>query len=269
MKDFSDSAVCSCGLGSLEPFKETAESWTSDDFATETVDDIGETTYEERTYYEKVGQEEEEIIVGSHEEKIGTKKVKVGSHREKVGTRRVKKAGFFSAIARIFGGGYTTEDVYETVDDYKEEDVYKTVLEYKTIMRDVFEEKTEQIEKFSVSTALIQQALIAKMRRNLDEGTESALGFAEEQVDAMKTQFSRIFAELDEVIAAKYTELEKCSIDESEKRETLQKNQDILNWMKTAQTTALKCTLMHNGRRENDGIRGKYHKAAEAACSEC
>ena len=211
--------------------RETAESWTSDDFATETVDDIGETTYEERTYYEKVGQEEEEIIVGSHEEKIGTRKVKVGSHREKVGTRRVRNPE--KRWWKFFTPSYIEENVYETVDDYKEEDVFKTVLEYKTIMRDVFEEKTEQIEKFSVSTALIQQALIAKMRRNLDEGTESALGFAEEQVDAMKTQFSRIFAELDKVIAAKYTELEKCSIDESEKRETLQKNQDILNWIET------------------------------------
>lgn len=219
--------------GALKTMRETAESWTSDDFATETVEDIGETTYEERTYYEKVGQEEEEIVVGSHEEKIGTRKVKVGSHREKVGTRRVKKSGFFSAIARLFGGGYTTEDVYETVDDYKDEDVFKTVLEYKTVMRDVFEEKTEQIEKFSVSTALIQQALIAKMRRNLDEGTESALGFAEEQVEAMKAQFSRIFTELDEIIASKYAELEKCATDESEKRETLQKNKDILEWIET------------------------------------
>ena len=143
----------------------------------------------------------------------------------------MKKSGFFAAIARIFGGGYTTEDVYETVDDYKDEDVYKTVLEYKTIMRDVFEKKTEQIEKFSVSTALIQQALIAKMRRNLDEGTESALGFAEEQVEAMKAQFSRIFAELDKIIEAKYTELEKCATDEAEKRETLQINRDLLNWI--------------------------------------
>lgn len=219
--------------GALKTMRETAESWTSDDFATETVEDIGETTYEERTYYEKVGQEEEEIVVGSHEEKIGTRKVKVGSHREKVGTRRVKKSGFFSAIARLFGGGYTTEDVYETVDDYKDEDVFKTVLEYKTIMRDVFEEKTEQIEKFSVSTAQIQQALIAKMRRNLDEGTESALGFAEEQVEAMKAQFYRIFTELDEIIASKYAELVKCATDESEKRETLQKNKDILEWIET------------------------------------
>lgn len=217
--------------GALKTMRETAESWTSDDFATETVDDIGETTYEERTYYEKVGQEEEEIIVGSHEEKIGTRKVKVGSHREKVGTRRVRNPE--KRWWKFFTPSYIEENVYETVDDYKEEDVFKTVLEYKTIMRDVFEEKTEQIEKFSVSTALIQQALIAKMRRNLDEGTESALGFAEEQVGAMKTQFSGIFAELDEIIAEKYAELEKCSTDESEKRETLQKNQDILNWIET------------------------------------
>ena len=219
--------------GALNTMRETAESWTTDDFASETVEDIGETTYEERTYYEKVGQEEEEIVVGSHEEKVGTRKVKVGSHREKVGTRRVKKSGFFAKIARIFGGGYEEEDVYETVDDYKDEDVYKTVLEYKTIMRDVFEEKTEHIEKFSVSTALIQQALISKMRRNLDEGTESALGFAEEQVEAMKAQFSRIFTELDEIIASKYAELEKCATDESEKRETLQKNKGILKWIET------------------------------------
>ena len=217
--------------GALKTMRENAEEWTTDDFATETVDDIGETSYEERTYYEKVGQEAEEIVVGSHEEKIGTKKVKVGSHREKVGTRKVKKSGFFAGIARLFGGGYTTEDVYETVDDYKDEDVYKTVLEYKTIMRDVFEEKKETIEKFSVSTALIQQALIAKMRRNLDEGTESALGFASEQVDCMKEQFSRIFAELDTLIASKYEELEKCATDQDEKEAVLESNKKLLAWI--------------------------------------
>lgn len=212
--------------GALKTMRETAESWTSDDFATETVEDIGETTYEERTYYEKVGQEEEEIVVGSHEEKIGTKRVKVGQERVKVGSRSISK------WYNPFSWG-KTEAVYDYVDKYEDQDVYKTVLEYKTILRDVFEERTEFIEKFNVSTALIQQALIAKMRRNLDEGTESALGFAEEQVEAMKVQFSRIFAELDEIIEAKYAELEKCATDESEKRETLQKNQDILDWIET------------------------------------
>lgn len=217
--------------GTLNSMREIAESWTTDEFASETIEDIGETTYEEKTYYEKVGQEEDEIVVGSHKEKIGTRKVKVGSHKEIIGTRRVRNPN--KRWWKIFTPKYINEDVYETVDDYEDEDVYETVLEYKTIMRDVFEERTEQIEKFSVSVALIQQALIAKMRRNLDDGTDKALGFAVEQIEAMKAQFSRIFTELDEMISSKYAELEKCAADESEKRETLQKNKDILKWIET------------------------------------
>ncbi len=215
--------------GALNTMRETAEAWTSDDFAAETVEDIGETTYEERTYYEKVGQEKEEIVVGSHEEKIGTRQVKVGSHKKKVGTRKVKNPA--KRWWKIFTPKFIDEDVYETVDDYKEEDVYKTVLEYKTIMRDVFEERTEKIKKFSVLTNLIQTALMAKMRRNLDEGIESALTYAGEQVEGMKAQFSRIFTELDNIIAAKYDELERCATDEAEKNARLKENQDILQWI--------------------------------------
>ena len=53
--------------GVLTTMRETAESWTTDAFATETVDDVGETSYEERTYYEKVGQEEERVVSGQTE----------------------------------------------------------------------------------------------------------------------------------------------------------------------------------------------------------
>jgi hypothetical protein len=134
---------------------------------------------------------------------------------------------------KIFTPKYIDEDVYETVDDYKDEDVYKTVLEYTTIMRDVFEEKTEKIEKFSVSTALIQQGLIAKMNRNLDEGIEGALEYASEQVKKMKEQFSRSFDELDRIIAEKYEELEKCASDQSEREERLKENQKLLQWIET------------------------------------
>lgn len=217
--------------GALATMRETAESWTSDAFASETVDDVGETTYEERTYYEKVGQEEEQVVSGSHEEKIGTRKVKTGSHREKVGTRKVANPN--KRWWKIFTPRYITEDVYETVDDYKDEDVFKTVLEYKTVMRDVFEEKKERIEKFSVATAVIQQGLIAKMNQNLDEGIEKALGYAAEQVEAMKEQFSRSFDELDRLIADKYTELEQCATDQREKEQRLQENQALLRWIET------------------------------------
>lgn len=215
--------------GALKTMRENAESWTSDDFATETVDDIGETTYEEKVYYEKVGQEAEEVVAGSREEKVGTKKVKCGSHKEHVGTRKVQNPA--KRWWKIFTPRYVDEDVYETVDDYKDEDIYKTVLEYKTIMRDVFEEKIEKVEKFSVSTLLIQKALIAKMRRNLDEGTENALEFAAAQVEHMKNQFSQIFAELDKTISSKYDELEQCATDQTAKEAKLQENQKILEWI--------------------------------------
>lgn len=217
--------------GVLTTMRETAESWTTDAFAAETVDDVGETTYEERTYYEKVGQKEERVVSGSHEEKVGTRKVKVGSHREKVGTRKVANPN--KRWWKIFTPKYVEEDVYETVDDYKNEAVYKTVLEYTTVMRDVFEEKKERIEKFSVKTALIQQGLIAKMSRSLDEGIESALGYAEKQVNAMKSQFSQIFDELDKIIADKYAELEKCATDQHEKEQRLKENQEVLQWIET------------------------------------
>lgn len=210
--------------GALKSMRDTAESWTTDAFAAETVEDIGETTYESKTYYEKVGQEEEEIVVGSHEEKVGTKRVKVGRERVKVGTR--SKAKWYNPFS-----WFKTEDVYDYIDKYEDQDVYKTVLDYKKVWRDVFEERTETIEKFSVSTALIQKALIAKMRLNLDDGTKNALSFATDQVNKMKSQFSRIFAELDKLIAAKYDELDACASDQAEKSANLAATQKLLNWI--------------------------------------
>lgn len=215
--------------GALKTMRENAESWTSADFAVETVNDIGETTYEVKVYYEKVGQEEEEVVAGSHEEKIGTKKVKCGSHSEQVGTRTIQNPE--KRWWKFFSPSYIEEDVYETVDDYKDEDVYKTVLEYKTVMRDVFEEKTEQIEKFSVSVSLIQKTLLAKMRRNLDEGIAGALGFAQAQIKSMKLQFSHMFTELDNIIKEKYDELERCATDQTEKEAKLQENEKLLSWI--------------------------------------
>lgn len=217
--------------GALKTMREDAEAWTSDEFAAETVQDIGEITYEEKTTWEKVGQEEEEVVVGSHEELVGTRKVKTGSHQEKIGTKTVKNPK--KRWWRFFTPAYIEEDVYETVDDYTDEDVYKTVLDYKKIMRDVFEEKTEKLEKFTLTTALLQTALMSKMRQNLANGVKGALDYAAEEVENVKTQFSKIFAELDRVIAEKYSELEKCATDQSIKEAELQKNKGILEWLET------------------------------------
>ena len=215
--------------GALNGMRENAAAWCSDDFATETIDDVGEVTYEEKIYYEKVGQEEEQVIDGTEKVKIGTKKVKVGSHREKTGTRTVRNPD--KKWWKIFTPKYIEEDVYETVDDYKDEDIYETVVKYKTVMKDIYEEHREQIENFSVETRVIQSGLISKLRRNLDEGIEDALSYAEDQIDTMKRQFTVIFDELDALIQEKYTELEMCATDQKTKEAELEKNKKLLEWI--------------------------------------
>lgn len=220
--------------GALNSMKENAQAWCSDDFATETIDDVGETTYEEKIYYEKVGQEEEQVIAGTEKVKVGTKKVKVGSHREKVGTKKIEKSGgFFAKIFRRIRGesDYTYEDVYENVDDYKDEDVYDTVVKYQTVMKDIFEERREQIENFSVKTYDISAGLLMKIQRNLDDGIADALEYAETQINNMKEQFFDLFDELDVLIQDKYTELEQCAADQQSKVEALEKNKALLGWI--------------------------------------
>lgn len=215
--------------GALNGMKENVAAWCSDDFATETIDDVGEVTYEEKVYYEKIGQEEEQVVDGTEKVKIGTKKVKVGSHKEKTDTRTVRNPE--KRWWKIFTPKYIEEDVYEIVDDYEDEDVYETVVKYKTVMRDIYEEHRELIENFSIETSVIQSGLISKLRRNLDEGIEDALNYAEEQVETMKEQFTVIFDELDVLIQEKYTELEKCATDQKTKEAELEKNKKLLAWI--------------------------------------
>jgi predicted choloylglycine hydrolase len=204
-----------------------------------TVDEIGETTYELKTTYEKVGTEEEEVWVGSHQEKIGTKKVWVGSHQEKIGTRQVVNPE--KRWWKIFTPRFVDEDIFETVNEYKDEDVYQTVNDYKTVIRDVFEERTETVKKYRASTVKIQQELVSRMRRNLDDGITDALQFAEKQVQHMKKEFSAIFAVLDGLIASKYEELENYARDQSKSEARLAENQKILEWIeeKTAEIEAI------------------------------
>lgn len=215
--------------GALKNMQEAVVAWSSDEFAAEAVEDFGETTYETKTWHEKVGEKAEEVIVGSHEEKVGTRKVKVGSHREKSGIRKVKnpKKKWWS----FWRDKYIEEDVYVTVDDYKDEDVYKTVLDYQTVMRDVYEQRSERIEKFSMATSKIQKALVSKFRLNIDDGVENALQYAREQIDKMKNQFMIMFDELDKLIAQKYSELEACSKDQERKQQELEHNRRILAWI--------------------------------------
>lgn len=215
--------------GELSKMQETVRALGATDAVNSTVDDLGEVTYEEKRYWEKVGEKEEEVLVGTHKEKVGTRQVKVGSHREKVGERRVRNPR--KRWWKFWESKYDYEDVYKTIDDYKEEDVYEEVKDYETQIKDVFEERVEKTEKFSIERGKIQLELSQKLRRSLDEGIQSALGYAAEQVNSLKEQFSKQFDELDKAIQEKYAELEKCADDQARSQKELEENQRILDWM--------------------------------------
>ena len=215
--------------GALNNMKTSVEEWHKDDFVDEEVEDLGNTTYEEKIYYEKVGEKEEEVADGTEKVKVGTEKVKVGSHQEKVGTRSVRNPE--KRWWKFWKPKYIDEDVYEDVDDYEDRDVYETVIKWKTIKKDIFEERRERIEHFSVEVNVIQVGLVSKFRRNLDEGIDKAKEYAQDQVMEMKCQFKQMFDELDELIKEKYTELEQCAKESETKEMELEKNKNLCNWI--------------------------------------
>jgi hypothetical protein len=202
--------------GALKSMSDNADEWTSEEFASETVACHGQTTVEERTYYEKVGERAERVVVGSHQKQVGTRKVAAGTETVRNPEKRWWK--FFTPK-------------YVTRTKYVNEPVYETVLDYETVLRDVFEERKEQIEKFSVDTAILHSMLIAKLRANLDEGIDSTVQLVGQQIETLKKQFAQSFEVLDAMIAEKYAELEACAKDESESQARLQENQGILEWL--------------------------------------
>ena len=219
--------------GILSNMKENASRWCSDEFADETIDEIGETTYEEKVYYEKTGQKEEEVFDRFEKVKVGTHKVKSGQHKEKTGTRTVKnpeRKGVFGFF-KFWEPKFIEEDVYEMVDDYKDEDIFETRAKYKKVMKDIYEERVEKIEKFSVDLVTIQSGLISNLKRNMDDGINEAIKFANAQVIDMKEQFTKLFDKLDEMIKEKYIELEVFASDQKTKEKELEENRKLLSWI--------------------------------------
>ena len=217
----------------LQTMRSDADNWQSDQFATETIDALGSVTIENKTYYEKVGEEEEQIIVGQHKEKIGTRKIFAGTHKEKVGTRTVKNPN--KSWWQFWKSSTIEETVYQIVNDFKEEDVYENVNDYKTVTRDFFEKRTKRIEHFSANLDDIQVRLVAAAREDTDDGLEEALKYSAQLINDLKTQFSAMFDQLDRHIQKKYEELEKAAKGQEESRTAMEKAQKILDWLKANQ----------------------------------
>ncbi len=215
--------------GELAKMEANLDYWRSQEFVSETVDEVGEEREEEHSYYVKTGQETEQVVVGSHKEKKGTERVKVGSHKKKVGTQTVKNPN--KKWWKIFTPKYVEKDIYEEVDDYEEKDIYETVYDLKTITRDTYEEKKEKIKIFSVRVSDIQEKLVAKFRQDLGTRVKDACSFAEEQVQKMNAKFSEMLDQADELIVQKYKELEACVMDQKNREAELEKNRKVLGWI--------------------------------------
>ncbi|MCC8051415.1 MAG: dynamin family protein [Clostridiales bacterium] len=226
--------------GALENIREDSKAWGADDFALDTVEEVGETTYETRVWYEKIGEEEVEELVGYHTEVVGTERKKVGSHVERKTVtktkRNPKKKGLFGKI-KIWQPDYIEYDdiEYDTVDDYEDIDITEQVADYQKKMRDIFEKKEEQVEKFSADVAEIQSSLLILFEKSLDLGLKAALHHAEEQVDSVKEQFKNIFLELDSLLLKKYQELDDCTVEKEQKETELKLNRAILKWIEACQ----------------------------------
>lgn len=216
--------------GELEKMRETVRRMGVKDIAYDTVNELGETTYEEKRYWEKVGEEEEEILVGTHEEKVGTKKVWKGRHEENTGeiqmVRNPDKRWW-----KLLTPRYIAQEVKEWVDDFEEEDVYMTVKDFKTVTKDVLEERVEKNEKFSIKTSDIQTKLTSVLRRSLEDGLKNATDYACKEVNSLKKQFKEQFDRLDQAIKEKYKELAKWSEQKKVSQEELVENQKILDWL--------------------------------------
>lgn len=219
--------------GSLVNMKESISKAYSSSFISETVESVGETTYRTETYAVKTGSEELQVKVGSHTEVVGTEKVKVGEHREFAGTRMVnnpEREGFWGHF-KFWKPKKIEKTLYRTVEDYEDRDITKEIDDYETIVRDIYEEKTRQIEEYSLKTDKLQNALIHIFQMNLDDGVEESEKYAEEDIGNMKSQFKDMFVELDAMIKVKYDELEQCAADEETNRERYENNKRILEWL--------------------------------------
>lgn len=219
--------------GSLVNMKESINKAYSGSFISETVETVGETTYETESYAVKTGTEELQVKVGSHTEVVGTERVKVGEHKEFVGTKWVenpKRQGFFGFF-KFWEPRKIEKNEYRKVEDFEERDITKEIDDYETIVRDIYEEKTRQIEKYSLQTSKLQSALTHTFQMNLDKGISESLKYAEEEIGSMKSQFKDMFVELDAIVKAKYDELEQCSADEDANKEKYKHNKRILEWL--------------------------------------
>ncbi len=184
-------------------------------------DDVEE-EYKEKVI--KIEKRKKMIQAGIKKVKTGEERVVVGSHQEKVGTKRVKKSGILNGLKALFGASSAYEEVdeYEWVDDVE----YRPTYDYVPNMKEIVEEIPKEFEetrtrtKYVVDTDKLRDKLTTPIRRNMNEDREELIKESTKYINQLKKQFMDSFDEIDNLIKEKYAELEECTkqSDDLEKR---------------------------------------------------
>lgn len=152
---------------------------------------------------EKVQTGEERVVVGTHKEKTGTRKV------------RVKRKGLFGWLGMT---KEVEEDVYETFEDVEYRPTYDYVPKMKEIIEEIptIEQETREKIHYVVPVADLQRKLVTPIRQQLDSDVAELIEVAYSCVENLKKQFLDSFDEVDELIKAKYSELESYTQQQDE-----------------------------------------------------
>ena len=220
--------------GALSNMRERVTAQFTDQYTGKAIEEHEKKTTEEKTYLVKVGEKEVKRMSGTHQEKIGTKKVLVGTHQEEIGTEKVKN--WDRKFFQFWKPKYIDVKKYKTVEDYKDEDVYQTVTDFETVKEDILEERIEKIEKYAIKVSDLYSALFYDFDTFLHEGIDEYMGAVKAQVIELKEDFKEEFDKLDRDIKSKYEELTQTTKDQKKKEEELKQNRKVLEWIEVCQT---------------------------------
>lgn len=150
---------------------------------------------------------------GVEKRKTGEERVVVGKHNEQVGTKRVAKPrrGFLSGLRdKLFGMQYEEVPEYQEFEDVEYRPTYEYVPKMKEIIEEIptIEQETREKIHYVVPIADLQRKLVTPIRQQLDGDVAELITVATTCIEDLKTQFLNSFDEVDELIKSKYEELE-------------------------------------------------------------
>lgn len=153
--------------------------------------------------------------------------------------------GDISALSNIevaLSNAETTEKVQEVVGSHKE---YKEIFGFRRFLNDLlgtsFDVDYDVIDDYDwvehtyIDGTKLAQQFFAPIQEQLYENSNAAVAYAKKQAQKIKTEFSKKFSELDEVLKRKLQELEVYAKDQEDVERRIRESQAKLQWLEAIQ----------------------------------